>query len=455
MKKLFLILLLVVKLTSCKKQDEWLNKKSNKSDIIPTTIADFQTILNNDILMNASDGFVTIGSDNYFVPLATWQSQSEEIRDVYIWKQKIAIIPASAGWQENYRRINNTNIVLDGLDKIGRNTQNERQWNELKGIALFFRAFAYFDLVEAFAKGYDKETASADLGLPLKLRVNVAEKITRASVQQTYNQIIDDLSQAKNLLPLTASIKTQPSKVAVSALLARIYLSMENYDQAYNESNIALGTMNYLIDYNNLNVSAAIPFPTFQMNNPEIIYYSEPTIWIPVSSTRVDPILYNSYSTSDLRKVLLYQNNGSAGVVFKGSYAGKSGKYFSGLASNELYFIRAEAGVRTGKLSSALEDLNAVLAKRWDKNAIYIPYSTADEKEALIKILQERRKELPFTANLRWSDLRRLNKDTRFAVNLSRSINGQIYSLPPNDKRYVLPIPDIEIKLSGIQQNDR
>lgn len=98
---------------------------------------------------------------------------------------------------------------------------------------------------------------------------------------------------------------------------------------------------------------------------------------------------------------------------------------------------------------------NRLLAKRWDKNTVYVPYSTADENEALRKILQERRKELPFTANLRWSDLRRLNKDPRFAATLSRNLNGEIYTLPPNDKRYVLPIPDIEIQLSGIQQNER
>jgi hypothetical protein len=56
---------------------------------------------------------------------------------------------------------------------------------------------------------------------------------------------------------------------------------------------------------------------------------------------------------------------------------------------------------------------------------------------------------------LRWIDLRRLNTDSRYAVTLTRNLNNQIYTLPPNDQRYVLPIPDLEIKLSGIEQNPR
>lgn len=456
MKKIFLIILLVIGLTSCKKQDEWLNKKSNKSDIIPTTIADFQTILNNDILMNASMGFVTLGSDNYFIQYSTYQSLSQDNREGYIWNKKISILPTS-GWQQNYQRINNANIVLDGLNGIQKTSQNERQYNELKGVALFFRAFAYFDLAEAFAKGYDKQTANEDLGLPLKLRVDVAGKITRASVQQTYDQIVSDLNESKNLLPTSTSHKTQPSKTTASALLSRVYLAMENYALAFTEANVALNSVSTLVNYNELSATSVLPFPAFPQNNPEMIFYCAPSLLVPLlsSNLRVEPSLYASYQIGDLRKAVLYQNNGINGIAFKGFYTGKSNTYFAGLATNELYFIRAEAGVRTGKLSSALEDLNAVLAKRWDKNTVYVPYSTADENEALRKILQERRKELPFTANLRWSDLRRLNKDSRFAITLSRNLNGEIYTLPPNDKRYVLPIPDIEIQLSGIQQNER
>lgn len=326
------------------------------------------------------------------------------------------------------------------------------------GGALFFRAYNYFDLAQGWCKEYNKQTASTDLGLPLKLRVDVTEKITRASVQQTYDQIITDLTEAKKILPVKVAFKTQPSKAAASALLARIYLAMENYELAYAEANTALQVINTLLDYNTLNPAAAIPFSALLLNNPEIIFYCATATWAPINNAnlKVAPTLYGSYATDDLRRTILYQNNGATnGISFKGYYSGLSSIHFSGLATNELYLIRSESAARIGKLSFALEDINSLLSKRWNNNSTYIPFSTVDGGQALIKILEERRKELPFTANLRWSDLRRLNKDSRFAITLTRNLNDKAYTLPPNDKRYVLPIPEIEVKLSGIQQNER
>jgi len=51
--------------------------------------------------------------------------------------------------------------------------------------------------------------------------------------------------------------------------------------------------------------------------------------------------------------------------------------------------------------------------------------------------------------------LRRLNLDIQRAITLKRNLNGVLYTLPPNDARYVLPVPDLVIQLSGIQQNPR
>jgi len=48
-----------------------------------------------------------------------------------------------------------------------------------------------------------------------------------------------------------------------------------------------------------------------------------------------------------------------------------------------------------------------------------------------------------------------LNKDSRFAITLYRNLNGVQYSLPPNDPKYALPIPDKEIQLNPIPQNIR
>ena len=40
-------------------------------------------------------------------------------------------------------------------------------------------------------------------------------------------------------------------------------------------------------------------------------------------------------------------------------------------------------------------------------------------------------------------------------ITLKRDLDGTIYTLPPNDPRYVMPIPQDEINLSHIEQNAR
>jgi hypothetical protein len=142
----------------------------------------------------------------------------------------------------------------------------------------------------------------------------------------------------------------------------------------------------------------------------------------------------------------------SSPIGFIGSYSG-SLLYFDGLATDELYLIRAECNARSGKTTEAMNDLNDLLITRY-ATGHFTPLTASNAGNALDQILTERRKELVLRG-LRWSDLRRLNKDPHYAVTLTRTLNGQTYSLPPNDNKYVFPIPDDEIKISGIPQNPR
>jgi hypothetical protein len=55
---------------------------------------------------------------------------------------------------------------------------------------------------------------------------------------------------------------------------------------------------------------------------------------------------------------------------------------------------------------------------------------------------------------LRWMDIKRLNKDGA-KITLTRNVEGNTYTLPPNDLRYALPIPEEVISLTGMPQNIR
>ncbi|PIF45349.1 SusD-like starch-binding protein associating with outer membrane [Chryseobacterium sp. 52] len=463
MKSKFLTMLFLVLwlgLGACKKQDEWLDKKANKSDVIPKTLEDFKLILNNTDIMNAwYSGYPTLSSDNFSITYANWLGAfSNSERNVYIWAKEVYEGEGSFDWTQGYQRIEFANIVLDGVSKIPVNATNQKDWNALKGTALFFRGLNYFVLAQTFAKPYDAVTADTDLGIVLRNSSDINEKITRATVKETYSQLTTDLLLAEALLPNFTSFKTQPSRIAVQGTLARVYLCMGNYERAHFYADLALKEYSTLIDFNTLNAGATAPFPVFQLDNKEIIFYATAASWSSATyaKLRVDDQLYAMYGAGDLRKSIFYVHNGTNGIAFKGNYTGTvSGGNFAGVSTNELYLIRAESAARLSKVSEAVLDINTLLKNRWDKNVAYLPFVTTDPEAALIKVIEERRKELPFMGGRRWEDLRRLNTDPRFVKTLTRVLNGTTYTLPPNDPRYIYALPDIEIRLSGLPQNIR
>ena len=158
----------------------------------------------------------------------------------------------------------------------------------------------------------------------------------------------------------------------------------------------------------------------------------------------VDSNLYKSYDQYDLRKEAFYETRPGGETYFQGSYKGDF-RYFGGIAFDEIYLILAECNARLGQISEGLNVLNKLLEKRW-VDGQFTPFTANNETEALTLILEHRRKELAFRGT-RWSDLRRLNKDPRFAVTQTRVMQGITYTLEPNSPRYVLPTPPRELEL--------
>ena len=79
--------------------------------------------------------------------------------------------------------------------------------------------------------------------------------------------------------------------------------------------------------------------------------------------------------------------------------------------------VASPAGQST--LAAAMNDLNTLLQARWAAGS-FTALTATDGQDALRQILMERRKELLFRG-LRWTDLRRLNKDPGTAVTLYRT----------------------------------
>jgi tetratricopeptide (TPR) repeat protein len=448
------ILLGGVLLSSCQKA--FLAKKPDKSLLVPSTLADFQALLDNQIVFNISPGLPVISADDFQatdVAVSAYANVTE--KNSYIWAADLYAGQSCFDWNFPYQQVFYANIVLDGLGAVPADAASQGvNYNTIRGSALFYRAFAFYNLVQLFARGYDGATAASDPGIPLRLSADVNLKAGRATVQQTYDQVLIDLSEAEGLLPVLAAYQSRPTKEAAEGLLARVYLSMGKYNLAQQYASAALKLNHTLTDYNTLDTVTSNPFPYAPANNnPETLFFTKLIPYASTTSTSatVSEELYDSYAHNDLRRAVFF--SGSTPNYFKGRYTGTRLQLFGGLAVDELYLIRAECLARSGDVAGALADLNTLLVTRW-RTGTFVPLTAANADEALVLALRERRKELAFRG-LRWGDLKRLNNDPRFAVTLSRKFNGTTYTLLPGDKRYVLPIPVQEIQAGGIAQNER
>nr|WP_294991576.1 RagB/SusD family nutrient uptake outer membrane protein [uncultured Sediminibacterium sp.] len=441
---------------SCQKQKDWLDARVNLNSVVPSRLQDYQAMLNADYMFQGQGFLSVVGNGQFSLSEADFNAISVGVvQKAYIWAKDIYEGLFNSDWEAQYKMVAVSNVCLEGLEKIQPSATTKADYDQVKGSAHFYRGLAFYQLLQVYAPHYLASSASTDFGIPLRLSSDVNLKYNRSSVKDCYDQIIKDLETSISLLSDQSNVQVQPTKTAAKALLARIYLVMEKWNEAAQLAGEVLTTNSSLLDFNTLSVSSSIPFPTLQNKHPEVIHYQQMDFFSGYSSnnTVFDSLLYQSYALNDLRRAIFFRLV-SGKPIFKGYYTGITGVPFGGIATNEVYLIRSEALARTGNINMAMQVLNELLQKRW-RTGTYVPITASNQDEAVKKIIEERRKELPFTGNLVWTDLRRLNSDSRFAKTLKRVVGSSIYELLPNSIRYVLPIPDVEIKLTGITQNPR
>ncbi|HEX8461714.1 MAG TPA: RagB/SusD family nutrient uptake outer membrane protein, partial [Segetibacter sp.] len=111
------------------------------------------------------------------------------------------------------------NVPLYYGDNANKNTR--------LGEGYFMRAFDYFKLVRQFG------------GVPLKLTqtTTLETDFVRSTAQETYNQVIQDFTQAYNLLPVIPAETGRVTKYAAAHFLAKTYLNRAS--ELYNDWNSA------------------------------------------------------------------------------------------------------------------------------------------------------------------------------------------------------------------------
>jgi hypothetical protein len=445
-------------LFSCKKASDFLAAKPDESQVVPTTLTDLQALLDNDLIINGpgQSGYPTLGetgADNYWIDTTILYHQfSPYYQQAYTWSSQMSSGAHEVNdWDLPYRVVLYCNEALEDLSKL--KADGSAAYGNVKGGALFWRSYAFYTLAQIFAAPYDSIRSLSDPGIPLRQTSDLNEKLVRGTVQQTYDSIIGDCMAALAVLPPgPPRYPTRASRAAAYGLLARVWQTVGNHHRALLYSDSCLQLQSALLEYDTIQVTGSNPF---NRTNPEILFSADmqdiDVSPITLHAVYVDTLLYSYYAPNDLRKRLFFTSR-NGHQYFTGFY--DPAYAFCGMTTAEVYLIRAESEAREGNTSLAMADLNTLLRNRW-ATGTFQPYTATDAMDALRQILLERRKELLFRG-VRWTDLRRLNKDPHWAITLKRIVDGTVYTLPPNDPRYVLPISDNVLSFNpGMVQNPR
>jgi tetratricopeptide (TPR) repeat protein len=454
MKYAIAFLLVLLQTTACNKK-ELLKEKQGTAIIVPTTPGDMQALLDNEDIFAPTTVLNFICADEFYFSDSALSKLKQSITSAYRYMQfSFDKNEEVVDWNNAYTQVYYANNVLVGVKRL-RGSVDKKMLDPLEGDALFKRSFAFYNVVQVFALPYDPVTASGDPGIPLRLTIDRDEKLRRGTVAATYQQIIDDLVKAIELLPPTVDQehRNRSCKPAAYALLARVCLSMNKYGQALDAAKNSLALYDTLINFNTGLGSASVPFSA---TNAETLYQAR----IPNNDyglydamvrkeVFVDPTLLAQYQSDDLRRTVFFSKTVPP-AAFKAGFYGKLTP-FTGLGTAELYLILSECYARQDDVTNGVFYLNKLLKSRWATGQ-YIPYTATSTEVALKVILQERKKELIFRG-LRYTDIRRLNKKDA-SLTLLRTVQGHTYALPPNDLKYALPIPEQVLRLNdSIHQN--
>jgi hypothetical protein len=442
------VLLLLLMLASC---DKYLDV-APKGKTTLNTVSDFNLWLESQTLCQIS-GIPQICWLTDHAQKIPWQPESiGENERAYIWMDQLTDATTSPKMLSGaYNHIYYFNTVLEKVDAVpGGSDQQKKQ---LKAEALLGRSNEYLYLVNIYGKPYDASTATTDPSVPFVTSSDITTATPpRATVQELYDHIINDLKSAITDLPQdNASNRFRGSVHAAYSVLARAYFYMRNYSEAAKYAAMALarpgGAM--VTDYNELTGKGV--FPRDKRVN-EMIYArgSDPDAGSLLAFA--DSAFIKTYAPKDLRGQLFFYggqygyddfdyNNVRPSTNVRFAAFG-NGYYDSevGTTVAEMKLMIAENAVRNNQADVALQQLNEIRIKRFAP-ADYQPLSSGDQEEVLNWVLRERRYEMPLNG-LRWFDMRRLDMEGRMATVYRYDQSGKLLaSLPPHSPKYTLKLP--------------
>lgn len=380
-------------------------------------------------------------------------------------------------WRDGYVIVTNANnIIFYGPKLYELYPSQSAGINKVIGYAYFARALAHFCLCNCYAQPYCYTEDASHLGVPFMDHIpGMDETIKRVSVAEVYDRVIGDLNEAVRLLG-TENIPNPHyiSGIACEALLARVYLYKEDWENArkYSESvmgKVALSPASEYVDMFRNASSVTGTEAIFRLDEyaagSSMAKLCDPT---DVRKIYPNPTFADSFDGDDIRKELLtYIPEDCENDIYKGNTYPACCKhlYYKSITDDkkqgtdpfvlrvsEMYLIHAEALAKghSHDLAGAVEDLKALIARARQKevSAISLPYTDEDSVDELIN--EQRKKELCFEGH-RIFDITRRKKDLKRPV----TSNSKVLEVKYPSWRFVLPISHQEmIANDSMIQND-
>lgn len=371
------------------------------------------------------------------------------------------------GWGR-YSGINDLNTVIKHAPTVDGFTDNQRA--RIVGETLFLRALAYHDLVKVYGYEPNKIVDGWDQGVILRTEptetIEQADFRSRSSVTEVYEQIEDDLLESIRLLSISdGNGPFFVTRAASHALLARVYLYWERWDDAIEHATEAISQSGVDVvgpgDVAGMYSAEPNPESIFELKftsseslgvNIALSSALTPIVWLDVlpsdeflatldpADARNDlyPITSDNYEDLDAQNVgLRYVSKFEATVATHTDNVPV-------IRISEVYLTRAEAYAERGNAGDdvlANNDLNEIRTNRGLA-------ANADLTNLVEDILLERRRELAFEGH-RWQDLKRKGWDIEkpAATNAADLIYGQNF-------QFLAPLPNGEVNFNpNLDQN--
>lgn len=354
---------------------------------------------------------------------------------------------AESTWRTIYSVIRTSTDLLERVDDA---ELSEYELRRISGEAKALRALAYFDLMRLFA--YAPRYSMSDgaeynerykWGVPLILNMDMVNnvykyEIRRATAEDTYKYIEEELLEAQQLLNGVETQQGHINYVAISALLARLYLYQSRWDDVIAVGEIAAGAAqgkysllsyekyrsNYYQPFNSENIWELKASVTDNNGSNDLNYMvRKPTVNDPSSDQDgkvSQDVGYGAFgllpqaitrlnakegNVTDVRSYLICEL-GTSNYSGCRKYVGDPYHYVHNtpiVRLPEIYLTLAEAYLNIGNHESANEYYKLLRAARVQGAG----FSTDDIEACKTELYDERRRELILEGHNYWDYFRR------------------------------------------------